>query len=92
MASIMAVSVPGLMGIHWWAKVAVESVWRGSTETILHPASRACARNHVVFVSCTVDAGFQPHMMIMRELGKSWRELCVDNVPYVVSSANVPPS
>jgi len=47
----------------------------------LHPASRACARNHVVFVSCTVDAGFHPHMMIMRELRKSWRELCVERVP-----------
>ena len=33
----MAASVPGLIGIHSWAKTAVESVYLGSTEMILIP-------------------------------------------------------
>jgi len=77
----MAASVPGLMGIHWWAKVAVESVYLGSMEIIFIPASLAWTRYQLVLVSAMVLTGSHPQRIIRREFSRSSRVLAVQAVP-----------
>jgi len=58
----MAASVPGRIGTHSSASPTADSVFRGSTQTVRAPASRAFFTNHAEFVPSIISAGFQPHI------------------------------
>ena len=85
MATIIAQSVPGMMGIHWSEKTAAVSVYLGSTVTILAPFSLAWARYQLELVWATVFAGSLAHRIIKRELRMSSRPL-PSRAPNVASS------
>src|SRR4030042_6004247 len=92
MAMSTAVAGPGRRGIHWLARTAAESVYRGSTVMIFVPASLAWSRYQLVLVSCMVVTGFHPHIIMRREFRRSSNALCEERVPYVASEAKRPPS
>src|SRR5512135_2814744 len=87
MADIMAVSVPGRMGIHSSARETALNVMRGSMQTTRAPLARASLRKYSVFVPSRISAGFQLHINIYLELSQSCRWFPVTAVPYTVGVA-----
>ncbi|MBA7638542.1 hypothetical protein ES703_46198 [subsurface metagenome] len=71
MATSMALSVPGRIGIQGEAQVAALLVNLGSMQMILVPLSFACVRYHRVSVPKIVSAGLHPQRTIILELSKS---------------------
>ena len=80
-ADIIAVSVPGLTGIHSSANATALGVIRGSMHTTRAPRSRAARRKYSVLVPSRISLGFHPHMRMYFAFTQSWRWLPVMFVP-----------